>query len=165
MGTILWTIEDDNGTAHDKLIPNSYLVPAKLPVRLMSPQHWSQVNKARNTHSDTDADRITLECDEYIKTIPLNDSNIAIMRSAPGFHKAHGIMQSYHSELLPKEPVCFPAHLIPSDEEQDAQELPVEDVDDELFMVTTVSEGDDDGKDAATAVMDFDLDAVAIIED
>jgi hypothetical protein len=44
MGTILWTIEDDNGTAHDELIPNSYLVP-KLPIRLMSPQHWSKLTR------------------------------------------------------------------------------------------------------------------------
>jgi GAG-pre-integrase domain len=164
MATILWTIEDDNGTAHDELIPNSYLVP-KLPVRLMSPQHWSQVNKARNAHSDTDADRITLECNDYVKTIPLNDSNIAIMQSAPGIRKARGIMRYYHSVLLPKEPVCFPAHLIPPDEEQDAQELLVEDVDDELFKVTMVSEGDDDEEDATTTAMDFDLDDVAIIED
>jgi hypothetical protein len=94
MGTILWTIEDDNGTANDEFIPNSYLVP-NLPIRLMSPQHWSQVNKARNAHSDTDADRITLECDDYAKTVPLNDSNIAIMPSAPGFRNARGII-SFH---------------------------------------------------------------------
>jgi hypothetical protein len=41
----------------------------------------------------------------------------------------------------------------------------VEDVDDELFKVTMVPEGDDDEADAATTVMDFDLDDVAIIED
>ena len=77
IGTILWVIEDDHGTAHQEFIPNSYLVP-QLPVRLMSPQHWSQVNKNSNAHSDTNADRITLECNDYTKTVPLNKSNIGI---------------------------------------------------------------------------------------
>jgi hypothetical protein len=75
-------------------------------------------------------------------------------------------MRHLHSELLPKEPVCFPAHLIPSDEEQqDAQEQAPEDIDDELYKVTTVSEGDDDEDDAGATSMDFDFDNVAIIED
>ena len=74
-------------------------------------------------------------------------------------------MQHLHSELLPKEPVCFPAHLIPSDEELDAQEQDTEDIDDELYKVTMVSEGDDDEDDAGAASMDFDLDNVAVIED
>jgi hypothetical protein len=105
MGTFLWIIKDDHGTAHEELIPNSYFVP-QLPVRLMSPQHWSQVNKDCNMHSDTNAERIMLECDDYMKT-----ANIGIFWSAPGFRKECSTMQNLHSRLLPKEPVCFPVHL------------------------------------------------------
>ena len=88
------------------------------------------------------------------------------MQSAPGYRKAQGIMHAYHSELLPMEPVCFLAHFIPSDQEQDAQEQLSTDNDDELYRVTTVSEGDDDvSEDALTPTTAFDLDNVAIIED
>jgi hypothetical protein len=34
MEMLLWVIKDDNGTAHEEFIPNSYLVP-QLPVRLL----------------------------------------------------------------------------------------------------------------------------------
>ena len=86
MGTLLWMIEDDDGTICEELIPNSYLVP-QLPVQLLSPQHWSQVNKDHNAHGDTNAEWITLDCDDYVKTISLNKANIGIFRSASGFCK------------------------------------------------------------------------------
>lgn len=76
MGTIQLLIEDDNGTVHEELIPDSYLVP-QLQVRLWS-QHWSQVNKDHNANSNTDNKQITLECRDYVKSIPLNSANIGL---------------------------------------------------------------------------------------
>lgn len=72
-------------------------------------------------------------------------------------------MQQLHSQLLPQEPICFPVHLIPSDEEQDAQGQTSEEIENELHSVTTVSEGDKD--ETSTTPTDFNLDNVAIIED
>jgi hypothetical protein len=40
-GTVCWTIEDDQGQAHDIVIPDTPLC-TDLPHRLFSPQHWAQ---------------------------------------------------------------------------------------------------------------------------
>jgi hypothetical protein len=40
-GTVSWTIEDDQGRAHDLVIPDTPLCD-ELPHRLFSPQHWAQ---------------------------------------------------------------------------------------------------------------------------
>jgi hypothetical protein len=40
-GTVSWTIEDDQGRAHDLIIPDTPVCSA-LPHRLLSPQHWAQ---------------------------------------------------------------------------------------------------------------------------
>jgi hypothetical protein len=40
-GTVKWTIQDDQGRAHDLLVPDTPMCEA-LPHRLLSPQHWAQ---------------------------------------------------------------------------------------------------------------------------
>lgn len=62
------------------------------------------------------------------------------------------------------EPVCFPVHLIPTDDEQDSQEEASTDIDSELYQVTMVSKGDDDADESSDATV-FNLDDVAIVED
>ena len=40
-GTVKWTIEEDDGRPHDKLIRGTYYNP-KSPYTLLLPQHWAQ---------------------------------------------------------------------------------------------------------------------------
>jgi hypothetical protein len=119
-GTLKWSFEDDNGIVHSFLIPDSYYVP-DLPVRLLSPQHWSQTNPRRGAHSDTNGERITMEWDNTIRTIPLNAANVGFMRSAPGYSTSQPVITALNA-LLPEELYCFPAHLIPPDDEDGAQD-------------------------------------------
>ena len=44
VGTIKWSIEDDEGKVHNLILPDSYFVPTS-PSRLLSPQHWAQQAK------------------------------------------------------------------------------------------------------------------------
>jgi hypothetical protein len=138
-GTIRWIIENNDGIPHLELIPDTYYVP-NLPVRLLAPQHWAQTNPDREAHCDTNAKQVVLECSEYKRTVLLNRSNIAVLRSASGFHHARSVINSLHSVLSPQEPCCFPAHLIPTDEELDEQEAPSNDMQ-HTEQVTTVFEG------------------------
>jgi hypothetical protein len=50
-GTVKWIIEDDDGICHSINIPNTLFVP-EAPMRLLSPQLWSQ------TASDTGKDQM-----------------------------------------------------------------------------------------------------------
>ena len=42
-GTVNWTIEDDDGNPHSFPLPDTYFTPG-IPMRIMSIQHWRQVN-------------------------------------------------------------------------------------------------------------------------
>ena len=75
MGTFYLRLQNNQGMVHEHLIPDSYYSP-DMPIWLLSPQHWTQVNCHLNAHSDTNADHITLEWDDHIHTIPLSASNI-----------------------------------------------------------------------------------------
>ena len=78
MGTLRWAFEDDDGIMDEFDIPGSYFVPS-IPVRLLSPQHWSQTNPNRGAHSDTNGERITMEWDGKIRNVPLNAANVGFM--------------------------------------------------------------------------------------
>jgi hypothetical protein len=114
-GTVRWSIQDDQGAVDYFTIPNTFYVP-DLPIRLLSPQHWSQANDHLDAHSDTDAHRITLEWGNHIKTIPLNTSNVGVFRSTTGYNKAKPVLQAL-TALLHEEQYCTNAHLIPPDDE------------------------------------------------
>jgi hypothetical protein len=95
-GTVSWKIEDDDGRAHDIVIPDTPLCSV-LPHRLLSPQHWAQevernsriplIGKARPSCS-TNADETTLRWGRgrFTKTIALGGSNNVAM-----------MMTKYHS--------------------------------------------------------------------
>jgi GAG-pre-integrase domain len=171
MGTLKWSIEDDEGKVHDFLLPESYFIP-DLPIRLLSPQHWAQINWDQHAHSDTNADRITLEWDSAIKTVPLNAANVGIIRSAPGFQKAKPVLKALNA-LLPTEPCCFPAHLIPPDddetEEQSSDASRHQGQHTHFPNVTTVSEGDEFNEQSTEttpdATTEFSIDNIPLIED
>jgi hypothetical protein len=157
MGTIKYAFEDDNGNVDQFIVPNCYC-SEDIPIRLFSPQHWAQSNRRRNAHSDTNADRITLEWDDRKCTVPLNLANIGILCSASGYRKSKSVLSAL-TALLPDDPHCFPAHLIPSDEDDDepthvptSEPVSVHPIQD-FPTVTTVSKGtesDDDLPDPAS---------------
>lgn len=116
VGTVLWSFEDDKGQVHSWPMLNTNYSP-DTPIRLFSLQHWAQCNRQLHAHSDTDADRITLEWDGHIRTVPLNSANVGFLRTALGY-SASGKVVSAINVMLPKELVCFPVHLIPPDDEE-----------------------------------------------
>jgi hypothetical protein len=89
-GTISWTIEDDQGRAHDIIVPDTPLCAA-LPYRLFLPQHWSQEIERCNTRKlkgagrplcSTNADKTVLTWGQgkFTKTIKLDKGkNVAVM--------------------------------------------------------------------------------------
>ena len=111
IGTVRWHIQDDDGKAHRFDLRNTYLVP-DLPIRLLSPQHLAR--EMTQKHGDVDntvcityADRVILSwkgC-KYKRTIPLNSSNVPVIRSAPGY-------QSYQNTTDDTHEVAFRAGMI-----------------------------------------------------
>jgi len=59
-GTIQWKWEDDNGMVHNFTIPKSYYVPEG-KVRLLSPQHWAQVQKEKDASETTTGSQTILQ--------------------------------------------------------------------------------------------------------
>ena len=116
IGTVRWIIQDDNGRNHRFDIPGTYLVP-ELPIRLLSPQHVAKEMMKTSTMPDnmqciTFADRVLLSWHhgKYSRTILLNQSNVPIMRSGPGFHQyklqcseekwSHNALQAYSANII-----------------------------------------------------------------
>ena len=137
VGTVRWSIEDDAGEVHQMDIPNTYFV-RNLPIRLLSPQHLAQelASKERTqdgTSSQTFANREVLTWMDrmYKRTVPLNNSNVAVFRSAPAFTR-HAAFEALYDSAS-REPKVFQSHLIPPDEmdetEDTAGTLEVEDND------------------------------------
>jgi hypothetical protein len=96
VGTVQWTITDDDGKLHNLRIPNTVLVPkGSLPFRLLSPQHFAQENlrlgidkTARGTLSLTSGlDHVLSWHDGKFRTTATltPGSNIALINSSPGF--------------------------------------------------------------------------------
>ena len=89
-GTVKWIIEDDNGIHHSIIIPNTLYVP-DAPMRLLSPQHWSQVAndnrpKPNGTWCATYHDSLVLHWNQnkYHRTVKLDPArNTAVINSAP----------------------------------------------------------------------------------
>jgi Reverse transcriptase (RNA-dependent DNA polymerase)/GAG-pre-integrase domain len=95
IGTVQWTILDDDGKPLVLKIPNSLFVKGT-PTRLLSPQHYAQVatvpgSTAKMIFSTViQQDRIEMiwSSPRAKKTINLDSSNIGTLFSAPGYDKA-----------------------------------------------------------------------------
>ena len=96
MGTISWSIYDDDGCLHDIQLKESYYVPTGT-TRLLSPQHWSQQAKDTypiryGTWCGTYDDRIICHWNQlkYKITIPLDpgSSNVGSITSSSGLQLA-----------------------------------------------------------------------------
>jgi hypothetical protein len=95
IGTVRWTIADDQGLEQNIILPNTIL-DEKAKKIIHSPQHWSQT---ANDHYPTEYgtwcatldDQINLLWDQrkYSNSIPLepNKTNVGIMRSTSGTTK------------------------------------------------------------------------------
>ena len=104
VGTIVWSIEDDDGVVHKLTIPNSIYCP-EVTIRLLSPQHWAQIAKdhspiPKGTRCITYDDSVVLEWAQrrYKRTLPLiqHGTNVANLHTAPGYQH----FQSFHSDLV-----------------------------------------------------------------
>jgi len=93
-GTVVWKVLDDDGVKHSIQVKDCLYVP-EAPMRLLSPQQWSQqmyksTGNKSGTWYATYSDKCMLHwnSNSLHKTILLDSqSNVAIMRSAPGFAK------------------------------------------------------------------------------
>jgi hypothetical protein len=133
VGTVKWAILDDSGKRHILKIPGTYYVPS-CPLRLLSPQHYSQQLKDhRGTYSTNYGDQVVFVWDHSKNsiTMPLSkSSNVGILRSAPGSR----VFSCYvDTEQPPKQPPpdIFACQVITDDEADNMED----DFDDE----TTVS--------------------------
>ena len=121
-GTIRYSLSDDSGCVTSFIIKDCYLVPT-LPIRIFSPQHWF------DTHSDRGVrhylkrvngrTHAVLEWDGTVRHVSKNAANVFVMHSPPGFSTSNKVLTGL-SALLPDVPSCFPAHVIPPDEDDDA---------------------------------------------
>ena len=106
-GTVRWYIEDDSGTVHKILLPNTLFVPSA-PERLLSPQHWAQARRKRGDSPDgtiaiTYSDRVELHWDrqQFCRTILLDSqTNVAHIYSAPGYTKFRTYRANFDSKAF-----------------------------------------------------------------
>jgi hypothetical protein len=86
-GTVKWPILGGQGVCHVLHIPDTYYV-ASCPMRLLSPQHYSQqIQDHRGTYSTNYGDQVLLvfHNGQFCATMPLSPStNVGITCSAPG---------------------------------------------------------------------------------
>ena len=128
MGTVRWSVEDDNGAVHTWDIPGSYYNESS-PYRLLSPQHWAQSSEdGRGTWCGTFDDAVELYWNgtKFCRTVVLDPaSNIAVLRSAPGYHGFKAFCTQIADVPSPLE---SDAHLhamnaeVTDDESSDAEE-------------------------------------------
>jgi hypothetical protein len=138
VGTVRWTLQDNQGRNHQFNIPGAYLVP-NLPIRLLSPQHLAQEmstlsNEPDRTACHTHSNRVVLTWNhgKYCQTITLDKSNVSVIQTSPSFN----IYSNFISTLMePMQPLAFSAS-VPALE---TSEIPMMDV-----SVPLVSSNDDE---------------------
>jgi hypothetical protein len=122
--TVQWPILDDQGVKHVLQIPDTYFV-ASCPMRLLSPQHYSQqINDHRGTYSTNFGDQVVFVFHQkkFQVTIPLNpSSNVGIIRSAPG----QQVFSCFVEDAKPPKepPPALFAYNVITDAEADDMEL------------------------------------------
>jgi hypothetical protein len=129
VGTVRWSIEDNDGKRHDFLIPNTYY-NEQCPYRLLSPQHWSaEIGAEQQAWSATDSKAVTLfwEKNRYKRTIRLDGStNVALLRTAPTYHGFHSFcaqISLVQGPLQESDFMSMPDMVVTDDEESVSSEL------------------------------------------
>ena len=133
-GTMRLPITDDNGAVEYFLIPHSYFVPDG-DARLLSPQHWAKYMKASQrppagvAPEQTFHDRVVLTWNKgkSVKTIPLDQANVATFTLAPGYTRYSLYCKEAQIDIdkddLQPEIIADSAALI-EDEEEDEETDP-----------------------------------------
>jgi len=109
-GTVLWKWLDDEGNKHLISIKDCLYVP-EAPMRLLSPQQWGQQamkdsGSIKGTWCATYSNKCVLHWNNNSahKTITYDpQSNVAIMRSAPGYGKFSSFSSVFHQMQGEKE--------------------------------------------------------------
>ena len=127
-GTVLWHLQDDDGQVHPVTLENTMYCP-DLPMRLLSPQHMAQVyhpteSMREGTTCLTTRNRVVLTWKDrkHQRTVPLNTSNVAVIWTAPMYANFSTFSDVYGSDTL--DATCFPAHLIPPDDDDPVTPAP-----------------------------------------
>jgi hypothetical protein len=116
MGTVSWTIEDDQGGSQNFEVANTPLCTS-LPHRLFSPQQWAQQIEGKSRMrifggncpsctTNAQATTLTWGNGKFSKTVPLSKTrNVAVMSTKPGIKK----FTAFAAEVKPLEPqpTCF----------------------------------------------------------
>ena len=122
-GVLRWRITDDEGRVHTFLIKDSYYHKDS-PYRLVSPQHLAQAcyDDERGTWCGTYRNAVELHWDhnKFKRSIPLNESNIALMRSAPGFDSFVVFATAFEELTDDAGFICLPTTV--SDQEDDSSD-------------------------------------------
>jgi hypothetical protein len=127
VGTVKWHIADDEGRVHAITLPGTYLV-VNSPARLLSPQHWAQTAKDHFPHDEgtcciTNSKEVKLYWGQrkFTRTAPLQrSSNVGVITTAGGIKKFTAFCSQVQDlEHLPA--LCFDAHLIPADDDEDPE--------------------------------------------
>jgi hypothetical protein len=128
-GSLRWRINDDDGRTHTFLIKNSFYHKDS-PYRLLSPQHLAQTcyDDDRGTWCGTYRDGVDLHWDhnQYKRSIPLNASNIALMRSAPGFD-SYAVFATAFEAMDGENWMCLPTSV--TDDEAESSDDDDDDID------------------------------------
>jgi hypothetical protein len=114
VGTVRWTLQDDQGRNHQFNIPGTYLVP-DLPIRLLSPQHLAQEmfkisNEPDGTACHTYSNGVVLTWNhgKYCQTITLDKANIPIIQASPSYNN----YKNYISTLKESpQPLAYTANF------------------------------------------------------
>ena len=124
-GTVRWKIEDDQGRTHE--IQTEAILNKKLPHKLWSPQHWAQhIGDKQGTTCTITGTSVTISSARlnFTKTITLEPaSNVAIIRTAPGFRKYAKFAAKHDATQHMK---TFPAVIPYNEGEVDVNRLPLE---------------------------------------
>lgn len=127
VGTVTWSIEDDEGRTHSFRVPNTFY-NASAPFRLMSPQHLIQELNEQNkppTWYEQHMDCIKLYWNGGTnwRTIHIDaKSNVFFIRSMPGFEMMQAFctqIADIPSSLNEREFMAYPNFV--SDEEHSAE--------------------------------------------
>ena len=147
IGTVVWNILDDSGQRHALKIPDTYYVPA-CPLRLLSPQHYSQIrDDVRGTYSTNFGDQVlfVFHKGRFQATMPLSTHiNVGILRSAPG----HRVFSSFIDMEYDPSPTHFCCPVVTDDE---ADALDSDEEDDATLSSAASLEGDDEDDFNATS--------------
>jgi hypothetical protein len=121
VGTVIWNILDDSGHRRTLRIRNTYYVPA-CPMRILSPQHYSQQTKdLRGTYSTNYGDHVLIVWNKGKHRVTMSLSpttNVGILRSAPG----HAIFSSLVNTNDDPPPLHFCCPVVTDDKADDSSD-------------------------------------------